>query len=188
MTNEGMTGASADAVELLTRQHREVDQLWSQLQAAGAADGSLRKDLARRIVTLLSQHDAIETQLLYPAVRKVAGGEQLADEGLHEHQRVRELLKQVDGKDPADTGVFATLRECMGLVEHHVQEEETEMFPKLRERLGEQELTDLGHTMEKALRLAPTHPHPSTPNNPVGAAVAGAVTGIFDRARDAIRK
>jgi hemerythrin superfamily protein len=186
--NKGTTGTKADAIELLVSQHREVEQLWSQLQTAERDRAEVRHDLARRIVEDLSRHDAIETQLLYPAVRKVPGGDQLADHSLDEHQRVREMLKDVDGEDPADPKVFARFSECVQAVLQHVEEEEHQIFPKLREVLGQEELSELGGKMEIAWAVAPTHPHPSTPNNPIGAAVAGTVAGVVDRARDAMKK
>jgi len=179
---DATTGTKADAIELLVSQHREVDQLWSQLQAAQS------KTIAKHLIDALSRHDAIETQLLYPAVRSTPGGEHLADHSLEEHQRVRELLKGVDGDDPADPEVFARFQECLDAVQHHVEEEESQIFPKLRDALGQEQLTALGAKLETAWAVAPTHPHPSTPNDPLAATAAGIVTGVVDRARDALDK
>src|SRR4051794_26316885 len=97
--NDGTTGARADAIELLSSHHRDVEQLWTQAQAAhSGSDRQLATDLGLRIITLLSQHDAIETQFLYPALRDVGtAGDRLADHSLEEHQKVRELLKAADG-------------------------------------------------------------------------------------------
>jgi hemerythrin superfamily protein len=181
---DDVTGAATDAIELLTSQHREVEQLWTQLEAGGPGS-SIATESTRRIVKLLSQHDAIETMMLYPAVRK-AGGEELADHSLEEHQQVRNLLKEVDQGDPTDPATFAILRQAIEAVLTHVEEEEGEIFPLLRADLDQSELLALGDKLAAGMKVAPTHPHPTTPNNPVGAAVAGAVTGIVDRARDAI--
>lgn len=182
---EPVTGARSDAIELLTSQHREVDQLWSQLQAGGGASSGLAAEHTRRIVKLLSQHDAIETMFLYPAVRD-AGGDALAGHSLEEHQRVRELLKAVDKGDATDPATFSVLQQAIEAVQAHVEEEEGEIFPLLQANLDQAQLMALGEKLEAGMKTAPTHPHPTTPNNPVGAAVAGAVTGIVDRARDAI--
>jgi hemerythrin superfamily protein len=182
---EPVTGAATDAIELLTSQHREVEALWSMLQSGGGASSALAHEQTREIVKLLSQHDAIETMFLYPAVRK-AGGDQFADHSLAEHQQVRELLKQVDKGDPTDPETFSFLRQAIEAVQAHVAEEEGEIFPLLRAGCDQSELQALGEKLEAGMKTAPTHPHPTTPNNPVGAAVAGAVTGMVDRARDAI--
>src|SRR5215207_6278976 len=102
---EEITGTSVDAIQLLTFQHREVSDLWSQVQASNRG-GQVDASAAQEIVTKLSQHDAIETQFLYPELRKVGDeGAQLADYSLDEHRRVRELLSEVDGKDPRDAAV-----------------------------------------------------------------------------------
>jgi hemerythrin superfamily protein len=187
MNETATTGTRADAIELLTTQHRDVEQLWSQAQAArGNGDHQLAQDLANRIIGMLSQHDAIETMELYPALRKAGDqGEQMADHALEEHQKVRELLAAADGKDIGDEAVWQSLSQALTDVQHHVQEEEGQMFPVLR-TLGQERLTELGESMEKAMKMAPTHPHPSTPNSGIGATVVGAVAGAVDRARDAI--
>lgn len=182
------TGARVDAVELLSMQHRDVDQLWTQLEAARAAGGDahLAQDLANRIITMLSKHDAIETMLLYPALREApTGGDAMADHALEEHQRIRELLKEADRKDIRDEGAFRSLTEAIGMVKNHVHEEESRMFPALRE-LGEERVMSLGEQMQTAWAAAPTHPHPSTPNSGLGATVVGAVAGVVDRVRDAL--
>lgn len=185
----GMTGASADAIELLTRQHREVDQIWSQLQASHAHGSAVQQDEARSIVKLLSQHDALETQLLYPELRESAGekGRERSQHSLDEHKKVRELLKQVDGADISDEQAFATMSECISAVQHHVEEEESEIFPLLRNHCDERRLMDLGRKMEAMLDMAPTHPHPMTPDSKVGATIAGAATGLMDKARDLLK-
>jgi hemerythrin superfamily protein len=187
MTDGNAGGNPApDAIELLSSHHREVERIWTQLEAADRGSDVARQ-LTTDIVKLLSQHDAVETQLLYPAVREVPGGDELADHSLEEHQRVRELLKEVDRGDVGDEGTFGRLVEAIQSVMGHVQEEEGVLFPRMRETLDADQLVALGTKMAEAMATAPTHPHPTTPNNPVGAAVAGAVTGVVDRARDAMR-
>jgi hemerythrin superfamily protein len=187
MQDTPTTGARADAIELLTTQHRDVDQLWSQAQVARRdGDHDLAQDLAGRIITMLSKHDAIETMLLYPALRQAGGqGDAQADHALEDHQRIRELLADADGRDVDDEGAWQSLRTALDSVVQHVQEEEGQMFPTLR-GLGQEKVTELGDAMEKAWKTAPTHPHPSTPNSGIGATVVGAVAGVVDRARDAI--
>jgi len=187
--DQGMTGAAADMIELLTRQHREVDQLWTRLKEAHTAHAKVQIELATDIVQRLSQHDALETQLLYPELRKASPdqGKSLSDHSLDEHKQVRELLTQVDGRDPADESVFNTFMECVSAVMHHVQEEEQQIFPLLRQKCGEERLMELGMQMEAMLPVAPTHPHPHTPDGKLGAAVAGAAAGLVDKARDALK-
>jgi len=183
-------GRSSDAIELLTGQHREVEAAWSQLQAAHSSASEVQQGLAARIIAMLSKHDAIETQLLYPELRKVgnAQGEKLSDHSLDDHQRVRELLDEVDGKDVGDESVYERLARCLSDVMDHVAEEEQQVFPLLRQCVSQERLAELGRQMASAMELAPTHPHPNTPDSKVGATVVGAVSGLVDKARDAIRE
>jgi hemerythrin-like domain-containing protein len=184
MSADGMTGAKADAIELLTEQHREVEQLWKMLEVGRSSE------TGQKIVEAISRHDAIETQMLYPELREAGGarGEELSSHSLGEHQQVRELLTEVDGQDFGDDAVFATMRRCIEAVMHHVQEEESTVFPLLRSVRDETRLMDLGTRMAEAYRLAPTHPHPHMPDSKFGAFVAGAMSGVVDRARDAVRE
>ena len=71
-------------------------------------------------------------------------------------------------------------------VRHHVDEEESEFFPKVRDQLGRNELADLGETLAMAKKTAPTRPHPRMPDEGPGNVVAGAITGVVDRVGDNI--
>jgi hemerythrin superfamily protein len=185
----GSANDEADAVQFLTAQHRHVESLWSQVQSGGVNGSGTVADPARQIVRLLSQHDAIETQLLYPELRDVAGdeGRRLSDHSLDEHQQVRELLKDVDRADEFDQQAYSTLERCIAAVNEHVAEEEGVIFPLLRQRCTDERLRQLGSKMADMMSKAPTHPHPSTPDSKLGATVAGAVSGAVDRVRDAAR-
>jgi hemerythrin superfamily protein len=186
MQDTPTTGARADAIEFLTAQHRDVEQLWKHLEVAHRdADLELEQDLGRRIIAMLSQHDALETMILYPVLRGLDGGDFLADHALEEHREIRELLAEVDGKDLEDEREFRTLARAIDLVQGHVEEEEGTLFPALR-AVGQERLYEMGDAMEKAMHVVPTHPHPSTPDSGIGAALMGTVAGVVDRARDAL--
>src|SRR5690242_4694563 len=101
MTTEGnfTTGARADAIELVTADHRVVEQLFVQLAATKVPlDAALRTELARRIVQELSVHTAIEESVLYPVIRRhVDGGDDLVDRSIGEHDALRQQLARLDG-------------------------------------------------------------------------------------------
>lgn len=170
-----------DLIEHLTSEHRQVEQLRARLRAAHSAGAPDQEDLGRQIVSALSSHDARELQLLYPALDR-AGRQGLAERGKEEHAEIRRLLSEVDGEDPADEAVYGTFSRILASVDAHVAEEEQVLFPLLRATLSPGDLIDLGERSEKAEELAPTHPHPSTPDGRVGAAA-----GLVDRARDALK-
>ena len=177
--------ADRDIIEHLTDEHREVEAMWEQLQQLHAASSPDAAEVARKIVKALTSHDAIELQLLYPALNR-AGATELSDHGKDEHTEIRRLLADVDGKDPLDATTWTTLDTIIRKVKAHVEEEETVMFPKLRAAMDQQQLIELGKASEAAEALAPTHPHRATPSGGIGAAVVGSVAGVADRVRDAV--
>ena len=120
------------------------------------------------IIRELSIHAAIEEQVLYPAMRKaLPDGETLVQEAIDEHQQVKETLAAIERAD-TPTERDPLLTRLIGNVRHHVEEEETELFPKLRASITVSELRDLGGKLASAKKLAPTHPHPKAPEHASG--------------------
>jgi Hemerythrin HHE cation binding domain len=175
------------AIELLSGHHREVERLWTEARAAHTGGRHEQaQPLVEQVIELLSRHDAIETQLLYPTLRGLGErGDALADHSLEEHQQVRELLKEADRRDHRE--VWSTLERALTSVQAHVAEEERSIFPALR-GVGDDALIDLGDAMQKAWKTAPTHPHPSTPDSGVGATVVGSMAAVVDRMRDLLKR
>ena len=175
-----------NAVHLLLQDHREVEQLFSQIEASGGAGPD---EAVQEVVRELSVHAAIEEQVLYPAVReKVPGGDELADHAIEEHQAVKELLAQIDGSDGDAAERRSLLARLMREVRSHVEEEEAELFPQLQAAFGPQEQQEMGQAMAEAKKMAPTRPHPNAPSTPPGNVVAGAAAAVVDKARDALRR
>ena len=171
-----------DAIELLESDHREVDQLFAQIES-GQGD---KDETVRKIVKELSGHAAIEEQILYPAMRRaLSDGDAKVEEAIQEHQEMKEALADIEslGSSPQREG---KLQKLMADVRHHVQEEENELFPEMRSAVGEDELQKMGAAMAAAKKMAPTHPHPNAPNTPPGNIVAGAAAAVMDKVRDAI--
>jgi len=183
-----MTRARADAIDLLTTDHREVEQLFRQYEAASNDDG-VSAYAAEKIIRELSIHAAVEEQLLYPLFRKADPDQSdLVDHSLEEHQEVKELLAKVDGRpanDPETRRIFAEIKSG---VEEHVSEEEGKLFPALRSHVKEDQLMLLGEKMAKAKAMAPTHPHPNAPNTPPGNLMLGPAAALADKVRDFLQK
>ena len=179
-----MTTPGGDAVDLLMREHRLVEQLFLQLDSAvEAGDEAGQREVADRIVAELTAHAAIEEEVLYPAARKVADLAGLVDESEAEHAELKTLLAGLAGKDPGDDAFVEGFAKARDLLSHHVDDEEAELFPKLRKAVAPYELEVLRTRLEEARSTAPTSPPAA---NPV-AAVADAASSLFDRAKDAIR-
>jgi len=180
------TTTQPDAIELLTTDHREVDQLFAQIESR--PDGNQKDGVVRQITEELSKHAAVEEQIVYPVMRRsLADGDAKVEEAIQEHQTMKETLADIErlGASPQREQKLQTLMEG---VRHHVQEEENELFPELRGAVGEEELRSMGAAMAAAKKMAPTHPHPNAPATPPGNVVAGAAAAVVDKIRDATEK
>jgi len=180
------TSTQPDAIELLTNDHAEVEQMFRQIESL--PEGDARNELVAGVVRELSVHAVIEEQVLYPAMReRLPDGDSLVEEAIEEHQRAKEALAAIERADtPAERDPL--LVRLMGDVRHHVEEEETELFPKLRAAFGSEEIREMGSKLASAKKMAPTHPHPNAPNTPPGNVVGGVAAAVMDKARDALKR
>jgi hemerythrin superfamily protein len=173
-----------DATELLKQDHREVEQLFQRFERA-TGDTEQKGKIAQEIIKELSIHASIEEEVFYPEVKAaVPASEGLVEHSLEEHQEVKEALAELDSMDPGDPGFHQKMMKVISDVTEHVQEEEGEMFPKVRQALSANTLLEIGKKMEKAKGRAPTRPHPKAPNEPPGNKIAGPAAAAVDRARD----
>jgi hemerythrin superfamily protein len=175
-----------DAITSLRDDHRRVEKLFKQFEkVSDGTDDSAKRAVVAEIIRELSVHAAIEEQVFYPAVRKeVEGTDDTVLEGLEEHHVVKWTLSELDGMNPTEERFKAKTTVLIESVRHHVEEEEGELFPKVREALGRKALQDLGETMDAARKAAPTHPHPKAPDEPPANLVAGSAAGVTDRLKD----
>ena len=174
-----------DAITLLKDDHKTVEKLFKRFEKAGDSAYKEKRTVAEKIREELSRHAAVEEQLFYPVVRATVDGvEDITLESLEEHHIVKWVLSELDDMDPKDERFTAKMTVLIENVRHHVEEEEDELFPKVRDQLGRKDLRELGEAMEAARRIAPTHPHPRQPDTPPGNIVGGAAAGIADRVGD----
>ena len=137
-----------DAIALLTNDHAEVNELFEQYKALAEDEGSMTTDkqsLAEEICTMLTVHAAIEEEIFYPAVRDALDDSKLLDEAEVEHQAAKDLIEQIQDSDPSDPLYDARVNVLGEYVNHHVQEEEGELFPQVRD--AELDLDSLGAEM-----------------------------------------
>jgi hemerythrin superfamily protein len=177
-----------DAITSLRDDHKRVEKLFKQFEkiADGNADQA-KREVVDEIIRELSVHAAIEEQVFYPAVRKeVPDVADVVLEGLEEHHVVKWTLSELDGMAPTEERFKAKVTVLIESVRHHVEEEEGEMFPKVREALGRKALQEMGETMEAARKTAPTHPHPKAPDEPPANLVAGPAAAALDKSREKV--
>jgi hemerythrin-like domain-containing protein len=132
----GMTGSnSTSALELLKRDHDEVDQMFSQYEdiKEGGQDQE-KEDLVSQVCDALTVHAQIEEEIFYPAARKALEdeGKDLLDEAAVEHQTLKDLIARLEAAPTDDPLYDAGVKVLSEYVKHHVKEEENELFPKLR--------------------------------------------------------
>ena len=119
-----------DALELLIQDHRKVASLMEQ--CAATQDQAQCEQLFTQIKTELEMHTQIEESIVYPAFEEYAELADLVAESYEEHQQVKDLLQQMGAGTAGGTGFMNQLHELRVDVEHHVDEEENELFPKVR--------------------------------------------------------
>ena len=176
-----------DAITLLKDDHKTVEALFKRFEKAGDRAHTEKRAVVDRIIEELSKHAAIEEQLFYPVVRAtVPDTEDIALESLEEHHIVKWVLSELDSMTPEDERFDAKVTVLIENVRHHVEEEETEFFPMVRDELGRTALADLGDAMATAKKAAPTHPHPRSPDTPPGNLLAGTAAGFADRIGDTV--
>ncbi len=118
----------ADAFTILQEDHRKVEQLFDQFEQTGDYG------VAMQVCEELTVHAMVEEELVYGLYRsKVDSGE--ADEARQEHQEAKDILARIEAMGPEGEGLRETMQELRASVEHHVQEEEGKMFPKMLEAI-----------------------------------------------------
>ena len=137
-----------NAIELLISDHRKVSELFDQIENDG--DTAVQENLFARIKQELTIHTEIEETYFYPRLKNISETEDLVGEAVIEHQDVKNLLEQLDAMSPENEDWEDTIQELRAAVEHHVEEEEEELFPKTREVLSDQEIDRIGEEMQAA--------------------------------------
>ena len=140
-----------NAIDLLKADHERVKALLGQLSESTERAVKKRTELLGKLEIELSIHTRIEEEILYPAFKEAGEKEEevMYYEAKEEHRTVDSLvlpdLKTTDPATPEFTGRVKVVKE---LLEHHIEEEESEMFPKAKELLGDAKLEELGEQME----------------------------------------
>lgn len=133
----------ADAIKLLKDDHREVKTWFKEYEKL--EDDSEKQALAQKICLALTVHTQIEEEIFYPAAREGIDDDDLLDEAEVEHASAKELIAQIQAMQPGDDLYDAKVTVLGEYVNHHVEEEESEMFPECRS--GDVDLKALGARM-----------------------------------------
>jgi len=144
-----------DAVKLLSKDHRTVEKLFREFRSGTQAT---KERCVRQLVQELSLHAEAEERSLYPQARQVAPD--LVKESLAEHAKVKKMLAQLNAAALPDD--LATKIEALEKdVSHHVEEEESGLFPKLQSELGKERLGEIGDQIQSFKSMSERRSRPS---------------------------
>jgi iron-sulfur cluster repair protein YtfE (RIC family) len=141
-----------DAFKLLENHHREIEKIFEELEPTTERAVKTREEQFRRLQKELEIHTQIEETILYPVLKKEKETREITFEGYEEHDVAKRLLEEMAIMDVTSEVWTAKLKVLMESVEHHVEEEETEMFKDARKALNQQEIDDLGAQMEAKMK------------------------------------
>jgi hemerythrin-like domain-containing protein len=119
-----------DALALLQQDHRDVQALFKRYKSA--ADQNERSAIAERVCRLLRVHTRVEEEIFYPAARRRIEDKELINEALVEHQAAKDLIEEIESAGAGDPMIEARMQVLSEQIEHHVQEEENELFPEVQ--------------------------------------------------------
>ena len=169
--------SKTDAVALLTADHKRVKKLFKAFDKM-KEDGSTadKQALAQQICAELTLHAEVEEQIFYPAVREALDQDDLLNEAEVEHASAKDLIAQIESGDASDPLWSAKVTVLGEYIDHHVQEEENEMFPKTRR--AKMDLESLGKEIasmkQSRLGVEATPPTAKTPAKQPGKAAPAA--------------
>ena len=137
-----------NAIDLLERQHRDVEALFEDFESAGKGARKTKERLCRAISDQIAVHSEIEEKIFYPE-SKQRDTVELLREAVEEHLSVKRLLAEIMEDGTGSAQFTARMKVLRDQFLHHVDEERKELFPKVREECSGEELDEMGERMEK---------------------------------------
>ncbi len=137
-----------DAISFLESQHREVEQLFEQIESLGDGSGREKRMIFSEIANKLENHAKLEEKFFYPEGEEV--DEETTFKSYEEHDLVRALIRKIRNTSSSDESFKAKVTILKEVVEHHVEEDEGEYFPECKRAFGEERLEELGQKLEMA--------------------------------------
>jgi hemerythrin superfamily protein len=143
-----------DGLALLKEDHEKVKKMLTEGETTTERGVKTRTELFARLKSELEAHELMEEQVLYPALKEHPKARELALEGYEEHHVVDTILAELEKTDPSDEEWGAKFKVAKENLEHHIEEEETEMFPKARQAFSRDELEQMGARMAEIKQAA----------------------------------
>ena len=146
-SKSGAARAQPLALELLMADHRKVEDLFERYEQEKESDEGTRREIAQQICAELTIHAQVEEELFYPWLREQLEDDdmEMVEEAQVEHNSAKDLIAQIEGATDIDEVYNAKVKVLSEYIKHHVQEEENEIFPEVRDQ--QEELDELGQEM-----------------------------------------
>lgn len=177
-----------DALTFLRADHESVLGMIESLERGrGTSETEVRnrEQLATSLVIAASQHEAVEEQFFWPAVRKtLPEGDELADHGLDQEEAGKQLLQQIEDSEAGSPEFEQALTDFLVAMREHIDYEQNQVWPRFAAVEPPEDMADLGERMAAAKKNAPTRPHPNTPSGPGAQKIAGQAAAATDKLRD----
>ncbi len=150
---------STDAIVLLKADHKEIKSVFTKFERAGENATTTKGDLVASMIELLTVHTYIENEVMYPEVRRLLPDlEDDVLESYEEHHVADVLCMELVAMSPDAERFDAKTTVLIETVTHHIDEEEQDWFPKVRDGLGRKQLSELGEQLIRAKQKAPHSP------------------------------
>ncbi len=137
-----------NAIDMLKQQHREVEELFEEFEQAGEGARKTKERVCQEIGDALAIHATIEERIFYPE-SKQDNTEEILRESVEEHLAMKKLLADIMQSELEDPQYVAKMKVLKEQVEHHVEEEERELFPLVSKSCSKEEIEDMGSRMEE---------------------------------------
>lgn len=180
-----------DPFQLLIDDHNRVRQLYSQFENTRSFDEKRR--IMNDIIREIAIHSSVEERVIYPLIQKwMPKGQYLYETATTDHQVVKEILYGFDKNSNTDweqinTDLFVkNAKKFFNNLSEHLAEEETIIFPSLRNLLPKEKFNNLSTDILNAKSDAPTHIYPSAPSGGLAAKIVHPITGFVDTVKDTI--
>ena len=136
-----------DGIESLEKDHDRIRSLFSELE--GTADPQEIQDSFEKLGNILTIHAEAEERVLYPEARNCEGTTELIDKGHQEHDKGDQLVLAIKSVSPNESEFKEKVRELQEFMLNHLDEEENELFPKVRQCMSDRKLEDLGTQLQE---------------------------------------
>jgi iron-sulfur cluster repair protein YtfE (RIC family) len=143
-----------DLYQMLIQDHRTVDDLFDRIEKSGERAEKTRQQLFDKLRQELELHTQLEERIVYPDFKKHSAVKEFIGEALEEHAEVKKMLREIGRMEPSAAEWSAKIKDLKEAVQHHVHEEEHEIFPTARKEISREEADDLARRVQQMKQQA----------------------------------